>query len=77
MKKIILIFLLLNIYSTFAQSKKEQIEILNKTIDSLIIVTNNERVINNSKLKGLNTSFENLQKENSLLQTERVKEFKE
>ena len=36
MKKIILIFQLLNIYSTFAQSKKEQIEILNKTIDSLI-----------------------------------------
>ena len=60
---------MLNIYSTFAQSKKEQIEILNKTIDSLIIVTNNERVINNSKLKDLNTSFENLQKESSLLQT--------
>ena len=70
MKKIYLIFLLLNIYSTFAQSKKEQIEILNKTIDSLIIVTNNERVINNSKLKDLKTSFENLQKESSLLQTE-------
>ena len=66
----LLIFLLLNIGSTFAQSKKEQIEILNKTIDSLIIVTNNERVINNSKLKDLNKLFENLQKESSLLQTE-------
>ena len=61
---------MLNIYSTFAQSKKEQIEILNKTIDSLLISTNNERVINTSKLKDLNTSFENLQKENSSIQTE-------
>lgn len=58
MKKIIFILFSLQIGLTFAQSKKEQIEILKMRTDSLTNVLDNERKINIIKVQALNSSIE-------------------
>ena len=58
MKIIIFILFVFQMNSTFAQSKKEQIEILKMRTDSLTNVLNNERKINIIKMQELNYLIE-------------------
>ena len=70
MKEIILLLLIFNFGTTFAQSKKEQIEILNIRLDSLKKLISDEREINNSKIKNLNSLYEGSKNEVSILKTD-------
>ena len=57
-KIIILILFVFQMKLSFAQSKKEQIEILKMRTDSLTNILDNERKINISKVQGLYSSIE-------------------
>ena len=65
--KILATFILFLANLGFAQSKKEQIEVLNTRIDSLNQVLQSERTFNSDKIKGLNSTVIKLESEISNL----------
>ncbi len=70
MKKILFIILFFQTNLTYAQSKKEQIELLKVNVDSLKVVLKNERNSNFIKVQELNSAIGNFENQISLLKSE-------
>jgi hypothetical protein len=69
-RNIILLFFLLGTSNLIAQSKKEQIELLNLRLDSLNSVLKFERNLSNQRILNLNSKIVTLENQSSLLKEE-------
>jgi uncharacterized protein (TIGR02145 family) len=65
------------LFSSFSQSKKEQFELLNNRLDSLIIVLNSETIANAEHVNELNSTILNLQNQLTSLNANIEKLYKE
>jgi uncharacterized protein (TIGR02145 family) len=75
MRSILLLFSIFIISFSFAQSKKEQIEILNKLVDSLTITLDTERINQNQTIVALNSKVQSLEGKISEMKIESEKQM--